>query len=201
MNAVIKKLYGKEDFEKFLAIATNNKKIGGTSPLSFEVMHDLHLKYFGLSTEKYTGIYNIFAYIKDNNIVSTIGLAHLENKSRGKFWLIGSFFSVNKTNIFSFNKPEIGLLVKHAFEYSEQLGYFEYYYAIAASVSEVYEKQINKNIYIPLYRYERITLDTIPKNTILHEGHLYNKLLGNEPKPHDMIIKKRILKKCFRKSE
>lgn len=190
----IKKLLGNADLEMFYQIVANNKKIAGTHPPNFNNFSNLYEKYFIENAE-----YQMFGYVRNNLIISVVGVAYKENNSRGRFWVISSFFSAIKSNLFSFNKPEIGLLIKKAFENSERLNYFEYYYAIAEHVSEVYERQIDKNIYIPLKRYNRITLDIIPKNTLPNSDHLYNKLLGNEPKPHNMIVKKRVLKDEYRK--
>jgi hypothetical protein len=124
-------------------------------------------------------------------------LAFLENKSRGRFWVMPGIYTSRTYNLFSFNKPEIGSLIKLAFETAESNEYYEYYYSIAKQVSEVYEKQINKTTYIPLNRYERIDLALVPANTI-PTVDLYYKLLGAQTRSHDMMIKKRVLKEEFR---
>lgn len=190
MNGV-HRLLGELDFEKFCKIAVGFNKIGGTTPPDATTYKYAFAKYFHENDE-----YQSFGYFKDNNLISVVTIAYRENKARGRFWVITSLFSVNKSNIFSFNRPEIGLLIKSAFEHSENLGYYEYYYCIAEHVSKVYEKQIDKNVYIPLKRYDRITLDIVPKNTI-PTVELYQKLLG-EKKPHNVVIKKRVLKNEFR---
>lgn len=192
MNGV-HRLLGVLDFEKFCKIAVEAKKIGGSTPPESITFKYEFLKYFNENDD-----YQSFGYFKDNNLISVVTIAYRENKARGRFWVISSLFSANKSNIFSFNRPEIGLLIKRAFENSESLCYYEYYYCIAEHVSHVYEKQIDKNIYIPLKRYDRITLDIVPKNTI-PTVDLYQKLLG-EKKPHNMVIKKRVLKHEFRPS-
>ena len=193
MNGNVVRLSGKNDYNKFLKVVQLHKKIGGTVPNNLGFFVEEYKKYFNDDDNN-----QIFGYWENQYLISTIAIAYRENITRGKFWVISSLFSINKHNIFSFNRPEIGLLIKKAFENSEELQYYEYYYVIAEHISSVYERQINRNVYIPLKRYDRITLDVIPKNTLPNCDHLYNKLLGNECKPHNMIVKKRVLKFIYR---
>lgn len=194
MTGEIRKLSGPEDFKECFKIIEGKKKTGGTESADIQSLLYSYDKYFG--TNMQNPIHKAIGYIEDNKIVSFILVAHIENKARGKFWVMPGLYTSRPHNIFSFNKPEIGLLVKWAFEHAESLGFYEYYYAIAEHVSEVYERQINKTTYIPLYRYERLDLAVVPKNTV-SDVDLYAKLLGY-PKPHNMVIKKRILKEEFR---
>lgn len=193
MNGNVKRLSGKNDYDKFLKVVEVHKKIGGTVPNNLSSFAEVYKKYFDdhISCQ-------IFGYFENEHLVSAIAVAYWKNDTRGKFWVISSLFSTRKHSIFSFNRPEIGLLIKKAFENSEELQFYEYYYTIAEHISSVYERQINKNVYIPLNRYDRITLDIIPKNTLPNRDHLYNRLLGNECKPHNMIVKKRVLKLIYR---
>lgn len=193
MNGNVKRLSGKNDFDKFLKVVELHKKIGGTVPNNLSFFEEVFKKYFDDNINA-----QIFGYFENEHLVSTISIGYWENITRGKFWVISSLFSTKKHSIFSFNRPEIGLLIKKAFENSEELQYYEYYYVIAEHISSVYERQINRNVYIPLNRYDRITLDVIPKNTLPNRDHLYNRLLGNECKPHNMIVKKRVLKFIYR---
>lgn len=187
----IRRLLGYSDLDAYIDLASKYKKIGGSKAPAQDFWEEIYGKYFMENSA-----YQSFGYFKEDTLVSVINVAYRENNSRGKFWVIPILFSLIKSNIFSFNRPEIGLLIKKVFDNSESLGYYDYYYVIAEHLSNVYEKQIDKNIYIPLQRYERITLDTIPKHTT-PTVDLYQKLIG-DPKPHNMVIKKRVLKPEFR---
>lgn len=185
----IKRLLNDSLFDQAMTIISKKNKIAGTRPNNIDNLKEFYQKYF-----KKNNNYITFGYFNKNKLISFIMLAFVENK----FWIIPGIYSNLQRNIFSFNNEEIGLLIKHSFEYAENKGYYEYYYSIAKHLSNVYENQINKSKFIPLYRYDRITLSVIEKNTI-PESNLYYKLLGEEKKPHDMIIKKRSLKLEFRK--
>jgi hypothetical protein len=191
----VRKLQGPDDYNECIQIMKSKKKVGGTEPTDLETIIDSHDKYFieNILSDRYQA----YGYIENNTIVSFILQALLENKSRGRFWVIPGIFTSKPYNLFSFNKPEIGSLIKVAFETAEHKEYYEYYYTIAKHVSEVYERQINKTTYIPLYRYDRIDLGIVPANTI-PTVDMYWKLLGAQTRPHDMMIKKRVLRKEFR---
>jgi len=188
---MIIQLQGIDHFNQF-TLLLNQKKVGGTVPAPIKEYYDNFWKYSEPSDR-----YKLFGYFEDNNLISAICLGFWENKSRGRFWMIPGLFTIKKHNFFSFNNPEIGLLIKKAFELAEENCYYEYYYCIAEHVSHVYERQIDKNKYIPLKRYDRITLDIVEKNT-LPTTELYLRLIGESTKPHNIIIKKRVLKQQFR---
>lgn len=188
-----RQLLGPEDFDKFKLLLTCHKKIGGTQALNIESYELIYSKYFDFNEN-----YKIFGYFENNILISSISLAYRDNNTRGRYWMISGLFTTKKYNIFSFNNPEIGLLIKKAFDIAEENAYYEYYYCISAQVSRVYERQIDKNNYIPLQRYDRISLDIVPKNTV-PSIDLYFKLMGGKTKPHDIIIKKRVLQEQFRK--
>lgn len=189
----VKQLLTNDAFDQAISIISKKDKIAGTTPNSLESLKNFYEKYF-----KKNDNYVSFGYFNKKELISFIMLAFVENKSRGKFWIIPGIYSNLQRNIFSFNNEEIGLLIKKSFEHAEKNGYYTYYYSIAEHLSDVYEKQINKCKYIPLYRYDRFTLDVVKKNTIPQEN-LYYKLLGEEKKPHNMIIKKRVLKEEYQK--
>lgn len=194
MIGEIRRLSGPEDFKECFKIIEGKKKIGGTESPDMQSLLYSYDKYF--STNMLVPMHTAIGYIENDKIISFMLIAHLQNKSRGKFWVMPALYTSRPHNIFSFNNPEIGLLIKWAFEHAERMGFYEYYYTIAEHISEVYERQINKTKYIPLHRYERVDLAVVPKDTV-SDVDLYAKLLGY-PKPHNMIIKKRILKEEFR---
>ncbi len=190
MNVV--RLLGDTHFNECFEISKLKSKVGGTKPISEEVFLENHKKYFTDNDEFYS-----LGCIENGKIISWIAVAFIENKTRGKFWVITSLYTTRFTGYFTFNSEEIGLLIKQAFELAESKKYYEYYYSVGERIASVYEKQIQKNKYIPIGRYDYIELDRIPANT-KPEIDLYWKLIGQEIKPDTIIIKKRVLREMFR---
>lgn len=188
----VERLLGEKHFNECLLISKLRSKTGGTKPITEASFIEKHQKYF-------KGDINFYALgcVENDKIISWIAIAFIENKTRGKFWVITALYTTKFTSYFSFNNKEIGLLIKAAFELAESKKYYEYYYSIGESIASVYEKQIQKNKYIPIGRYDYIELDRIPANT-QPSVDLYWKLIGQELKPHDIVIKKRVLKTEFR---
>ena len=116
---------------------------------------------------------------------------------RGKFWVISNFFSTVNTSYFNFNRPEFGMLFKEAFEIAEGRGYYQYFYSIAERLERVYERQWKKNSYAIQGKYDLTTIDIVPANT-KPEFELYWRLMGQELKPDNIAIKKRVLRHEFR---
>lgn len=188
----VERLLGPAHFKECLDIAKIRPKVGGTKPLSEETLIELCQKYF-VENDNYYAL----GCIEDGNIISWIGIVLMENKARGKFWVITSLYTTIFTEYFSFNQQEIGLLIKEAFHVAESKKYYEYYYSVSERVATVYESQYRKNKYIQTGRYDCIQLDIIPANT-QPSVDLYWKLIGKELKPHNIIIKKRVLRAEFR---
>jgi hypothetical protein len=186
------RLLGENHFDECKKIYKLQQRIGGTKPITEEIFTSKNKKYFEDNTSFYA-----LGCIENDKIISWISLAFIENKARGKYWLITSLYTTKFTNYFSFNNAEIGLLIKASFELAESKKYYEYYYSVAERVASVYEKQIQKNTYIPIGRYDYIQLEIIPANT-KPSVDLYWKLLGEEVKLDNMIIKKRVLREAFR---
>ena len=114
---------------------------------------------------------------------------------RGKFWVIPGLYTKEFNNYFTFNNAEIRDLFNAAFNYTESMGWYEYYYCTAERVMNVYERQWKKS---QSHRYEHILLEVVPPNTKpFYE--LYWRLMGQEVKPDPMVFKKRVLKPEFRK--
>jgi hypothetical protein len=121
----------------------------------------------------------------------------MENKARGRFWVITTLYTTRFTTYFSFNQEEIGLLIKEAFHLAESKKYYEYYYSVSERIATVYESQYRKNKYVQTGRYDLVELDRVPANT-QPTTDLYWKLMGQELKPDAIIIKKRVLRESFR---
>ena len=170
--------------DECVRIALSNKKMGGTRPVSAEQYRQL-LK----DSDSLIRI----GYFENDKLVSWVSIGFYESKMRGKFWTITELFTTVFKERFSFSRPEFGLLFKQAFEMAEEKGYFQYFYSIAERLERVYERQWKKNPWGFNGRYDLVTLDVVPANT-KPEFELYWRLMGQELKPDNIVIKARRLK-------
>jgi hypothetical protein len=167
-------------------IVFSRKKISGTTPISPE-RYQVHRE------EAKSNNSVVIGYFEDGKLISWITIGFYESKMRGKFWVISSFFSSVYTSYFSFNRPEFGMLFKAAFDIAEGRGYYQYFYSISQRLERVYERQWKKNSYAIQGKYELTTLAVVPANT-KPEFELYWRLMGQELKPDNIVIKSRKLK-------
>jgi hypothetical protein len=188
----VERLLGEEHFKECLEISRLRSRVSGTKPLPEEVLIELYKKYFEENENYYA-----FGCIEDGKIISWIGIVLMENKARGRFWVITTLYTTRFTTYFSFNQEEIGLLIKEAFHLAESKKYYEYYYSVSERIATVYESQYRKNKYVQTGRYDLVELDRVPANT-QPTTDLYWKLMGQELKPDAIIIKKRVLRESFR---
>jgi len=172
--------------EECKAIVLSRNKIGGTKPISSE-------RYLELREEAKSNNSVTIGYFENGKLISWIQLGFHESKMRGKFWVISNFFSSVYTSYFSFNRPEFGMLFKAAFNVAEERGYYQYFYSIAERLERVYERQWKKNSYAIQGKYDLTTLAVVPANT-KPEFELYWRLMGQELKPDNIVIKSRKLK-------
>jgi hypothetical protein len=177
------------DYSRMLEIANLRLRIGGTG-----VIGNLDYAIGNYLVDEYK---ISLGYFENDILISYICIGLHENVSRGKFWYISFLFNSKIGNYYTFNKPENGLLLVEAFSHAERHGYYEYYYMISKRIEHVYDRQWAKNGYLPTGRYETITLDTIPANTV-SDVDLYWQLMGCEIKSDVMIVKKRILNDKYR---
>jgi hypothetical protein len=178
---------GNYDYEEICKqIVFSRKKISGTTPISLE-------RYQALREEAKSNNAATIGYFEDGKLISWITIGFYESKMRGKFWVISSFFSSVYTSYFSFNKPEFGMLFKAAFDLAENRGYYQYFYSISQRLERVYERQWKKNSYAIQGKYDLTTLAVVPANT-KPEFELYWRLMGQELKPDNIVIKSRKLK-------
>ena len=182
------------NFDPAMKIAQLKSKNGGTTNLSLIDLESRLSKYFYTKNLDHCVAIGCF---DGNELISWVAIGFAETKAKGRYWAITSLYTTKFTNFFSFNNPEIGLLIKHAFEIAESRKYYQYYYSIAERVSKVYETQIQKTTYIPIGRYDYIEIERIPPNT-QPESSLYWLLIGAVLKPDTMIIKKRVLREEYR---
>lgn len=171
--------------EECIKIALANKKIGGTKPVSAEQCQKM------LSNNA-SNIIRI-GYFEDEKLISWLSMGFYESKMRGKFWAITGLFTTVFGERFSFSRPEFGMIFKRAFEIAEENGYLQYFYCIAERLERVYERQWKKNPWGFNGRYDLTTLDIVPANT-QPEYELYWRLMGQELKPDNIVIKARKLK-------
>lgn len=129
-------------------------------------------------------------YFEDDKLISWINIGFYENNMRGKFWVITGLFTSVFGERFSFSRPEFGLLLKQAFEITEERGYFQYFYCVSERLERVYERQWKKNPWGFNGVYELTTLAVVPANT-KPEFELYWRLMGQELKPDNIVIKSR----------
>jgi hypothetical protein len=185
--AEVLEITGNYDYEEICKqIVFSRKKISGTTPISPE-------RYQALREEAKSNNAATIGYFEDGKLISWITIGFYESKMRGKFWVISSFFSSVYTSYFSFNKPEFGMLFKAAFDLAENRGYYQYFYSISQRLERVYERQWKKNSYAIQGKYDLTTLAVVPANT-KPEFELYWRLMGQELKPDNIVIKSRKLK-------
>ena len=183
----VREITGNQEYEeRRKQIVLSRKKISGTTPISPE-------RYQTLQEESKSKDDVIIGYFEDDELISWITIGFYESKMRGKFWVISSFFSSVYTSYFNFNRPEFGMLFKAAFEVAEGRGYYQYFYSIAERLERVYERQWKKNSYAIQGKYDLTTLAVVPANT-KPEFELYWRLMGQELKPDNIVIKARKLK-------
>lgn len=180
------------DFNDALAIAGLRARISGlTSKIDTEIAKTYFLK----NTEGKVA----FGYYENNELISWLAIKLHESKLRGKFWVVSFLFSKKFRNVFSFNNVEIKSLFQQVFVYTEELGYYDFYYSVGKRVMNVYERQWKKNNFFTVGRYELTTLAVISSNT-KPETELYWVLMNQEFKDDSIVIKKRSLKEHLRNS-
>ena len=183
----VRDITGNYEYEELCRqIVFSRKRISGTTPISPE-------RYQTLQEESKSKDDVIIGYFDDDKLISWISIGFHESKMRGKFWIISNFFSSVYTSYFNFNRPEFGMLFKAAFEVAEGRGYYQYFYSIAKRLERVYERQWKKNSYAVQGKYDLTTLAVVPANT-KPEFELYWRLMGQELKPDNIVIKSRKLK-------
>jgi hypothetical protein len=179
-----------DDLPDCMEIAALKNRTGGTVPITSEGFLGAFEKYF--QDDKFC---RVIGYFENNKLISFVCIRMFENTMRGKFWVITGLYAKNFKNYFNFKNSKIGELINHAFNYTESMGWYEYYYCTAERVMNVYERQWKRS---QSHRYEHILLDIVPPNTTpFYELHW--RLMGQEVKPVPMVVKKRVLKQEFRK--
>jgi hypothetical protein len=188
------KILGPEHFDACLEIKQLRPKIGGTVAISDQSFIEGYRKFFEPNDTNFA-----IGYFENTELVSWISMGIYDSSLRGKFWVVPCFFSKKQQSYFSFNHPDLSMMIKEAFKIAESKQCYTYYYAISERISRVYDKQWQKNSFIQVGRYHLSTLDVVPPNTKPDQS-LYWKLMGEELKPDATLIKQRVLKLEFRSS-
>jgi hypothetical protein len=168
-------------------------RTSGTVPITKESFVDGFANYFAEVPDHYA-----FGYLENDELVCFLCMGFFENKMRGKFWIIPALYTKNFKPVFNFKDPDMASLLKYAFEFAEDKGYYEFYYSVGERIMNAYERQWQRNSVMETGRYELILLDTVPART-KPEFELYWRLMGQELKPDTIVIKKRVLREQYRK--
>lgn len=184
------RLLTQTDYEAAIAIASLRSKHSGTTA-SLVPLLELMGK-FPLGEDPKT---KFIGYFDGDELISWMALRY-GTLGEEKVWVILDLFTSRFRNYFSWSHPELGKLVAWAFQEAEDNGYFAYLYSVATRLERVYEMQWRKNPWLPPQgRYEKEVLARVPANT-LHELAWLNRL-ANLPKPDDISVLKRTLKKEY----
>lgn len=190
----VKRLLGEEHLEKCFEISKLKSRVGGTKPPDPDGFKEGYSAYFTDNDERYA-----LGCFDGDELISWIAIGFVDMPDYDyHFWAISALYTTRFVQVFSFNNPEIGLLIREAFALAESKEYYEYYYSVSSRISKVYETQIQKTKYIPIGRYTYKEVAVIPANTE-PDNILFWRLMGQELKPDDIIIKKRILNPEHRK--
>jgi hypothetical protein len=175
-----------------LAIAHLRPRAGGATHMDYQEFDISMSKYFEDNDDCYA-----FGYFEDNQLISWIAIRFNDTATYGKFWTITCIYSSKFTNYLDFNNPDIGLLLKQAYQCADEKQYYEYYYSIAERVAGVYERLWRKNKYVIPDRHTKEIVEVIPPMT-QPDNNLYWRLMGSELKNDSIVIKKRVLKPEYR---
>lgn len=135
-------------------------------------------------------------YFEDSKLVSWMAV-RFGTLGEEKVWVILGMYTSRFHNHFSWSPPEVGQLVAWAFNEAEATEHYAYLYTIATRLERVYDRQWQKNPWIPpTGRYTKEVVARVPANT-LHELAWLNRM-AHLPKPDDISVLKRALKKEHR---
>lgn len=136
-------------------------------------------------------------YFDSSTLVTAVSVRFGELHGE-KTWVIAHMFTNRFSNVFSFSRPDFGLIIKSFFEIAEEQKFYNYIYAIPAKLSSVYYRQWKSNPYLPpAGRYDISKILEISANT-LPEDNWAARLIGGT-KPYDVVINSRKLKQEYRK--
>jgi hypothetical protein len=191
----VKRLIGTDQLLECFEISKIKNKVGGSTPPSADGFIAGYTPYFENNDDRY-----VLGCFEDEKLISWIAIGFVDITVDGqdnRFWAISALYTTKFVQLFSFNNPEIGLLIKEAFQLAESKKFYQYYYSVSKRIQKVYETQIQKTKYIPIGRYDYFEVAVVPANT-QPDNVLHWRLMGQTLKPDDIIIKKRILRSEYR---
>ena len=131
-------------------------------------------------------------YFEDDILISFM-IVRFGTLGEDKVWVILGLFTSKFHNHFSWAHPELGQLVEWAFKEAEAHGYNSYLYSVATRLERVYERQWQKNPWLPpTGRYTKEVVARVPANA-MHDLAWLNRL-ANLPRPDGITVFKRTLK-------
>ena len=189
------KLLSIADYGAAMEILNLKEKSGGMQkPANVNLIYTF-LKYFGGDSDQYIAL----GYFDEDKLISWVSLRFIYTL-KNRFvntWNITGMFSSKFDNMFSFNRPEIGLLIKTAFEIAEHRHCWKYYYTISTSHQYLYDRLWKKNNYLPTGRYTTEIERTV--NPLdFHIKRYYADIIGTRNYDEEFVIKRRILNPEFR---
>jgi hypothetical protein len=180
------KICGPEHLEQALAITElKNKHSGVEKPWQLNYTRILE-KYLSANSN-----FLVIGAFDGDELVSFLCSAYWRISDPS--WFIVFLFTKRFGNQFSFNRPEIGLLLKAAFEIAEHRHYWKYYYSIAKKHEVIYDKLWKKNTYVNTGKYNLKIEQEVPAWTAVERDRFW-RLIGSRVYEVDMVIKSRILK-------
>lgn len=185
------RLLNKSDLPAALEMIELKSRTSGTVPVTKDEFIENFTHYF-LGGESYA-----LGYFEEDELVTFLCIGFFESKKRGKFWVIPALYTKKFKQVFNFKDSDTAHLLKEAFKFAEDRGYYEFYYSVSERIMNAYERQWQRNSVMETGRYDLILLDTVQPNT-KPETELYWRLMGKTTKPDPIVIKKRVLKDQYR---
>jgi len=194
------KILGLDYFYDAIEMVNIKEKAGGMSKPNIDEISTIFLKYFlGKETTIALGYFDDNDTNEKPKLVAWVSLSFI-HKLNIKFtntWNISGLFTSKFENIFSFNRPEIGELIKTAFEIAEHRHCWTYYYTIASKHQVLYDKLWKKNNFLPTGRY-KTEIEKIVCTDDYAIKEYYRPIIGNREYKEEFVIKRRTLNPEFR---
>jgi hypothetical protein len=182
---------GREDIDSVINIARLKSRHSGGGTTAVAALEELFESSFSNPNKL-----KMVGFFENEALVSWACFKYGELDDN-KTWAIVHLFTSKFNNILSWNKPELGLLIKTGFDLAESTGHFDYIYSISTKLENVYDRQWAKNRFLPpRNRYIRSKIAEIQANLIPSIN--WQARLINAPQAVNVSILKRTLKEEFR---
>jgi hypothetical protein len=180
------KICDETHLKQAVAMTQLKDKIGGAER-PYQADYELVLKKYVSSNSHYV----MLGAFDGEELLAFICIAFWRNEDPS--WFIVFMFTKVFTSTFSFKRPEIGLLIKTAFEIAEHRHYWKYYYSIAKKHETIYDRLWQKNSFVGTGRYDLKIETEVPAETPIERERFW-RLIGSRVYEVDVVIKSRILK-------